>query len=304
MNGTENSKKARLTMAILALVVGLFLAFLSRMMFNAVQDKFLLFQSKGGTDFGPPAKAFGTILRLYYGSIWAGVVTVSGIALVSISYWLYQGKKWAWPFALFCLAIVPIGGLYNFLGALTTMGGFQLTIITWLIGLGAFWAMVLLHPNDKKTKTALFTVLTFVGMIGAQCGIFAIHWFLKTAYSTQAMATSMTEPSVQILRHAGPILGVVLILCYTSIPFIATRKDFGWLMAMLIGAGTLIAAFPVYLVRPSASLIPDVEASFFSNVFAEVSVLALVLVILLLIPYFRSALNGPMRMLSGNQPEK
>lgn len=303
MNSTKDSKKARLAMAILALVVGLYLAFLSRMLFNATLDYFLINQTAGATDWGPPMKEFGSQFRMYYGSMWAGAATVSGLALISISYWLYQGKKWAWPFALFCLGIVSIGGLYNFLGTIATIGEFPPAVITWLIGLVSFWTMLLLHPNDKRTKISLFTVLTLVGMIGAQCAITGVHWLLKTAYSPEAMLSALTEPTVQILRHSGPILFICLLLSYISVPFIAARKDYGWLMALLIGLAVPVASFPVYLIRPSASLIPDVEASFFSNVFAEMSVVGVVLVIVLLTPYFRKALNGPMPMLSGHQPE-
>jgi hypothetical protein len=271
--------------------VGLFLAFFARSLFNATQDHFLLTQTKGATDWGPPPMEFGSKLRLYYGSSWAGLVTIVGIALVGLAYWLYQGKKWAWPLALTCLAVVAIGGLYNFLGFFATLGGFPPSVITFFIGLVAFWAMLLLQPNERNTKIALFTVLTLMGMIGAQAGIFAMHGILKTF---PFMFESLTEPSVMILRHSGPVLGAVLILIVLSIPFVALRKDFGWLMAFVVGVGTVTAAFPVYLIRPSASLVAQGEATFFTNAFAEVSVLGFLLTIVLLLPFFRRHLNGPM----------
>ena len=304
MNSTNDPKKVRLTMAIIALVVGLYLAFISRGFYNATMDQYFAGVTQGGTTFGASKRHFGTAIRLFYGAYWASAATVVGIALVSVSYWLYQGKKWAWPFTVTILSVIPIGGLFSWLGPVANLQMFPNTILlTWLIGLGAFWAMVWLKPNDKKTKIAITTILTFLGMIGAQCGIFAIHWFLQTVHTPDAMMLAITDQSMKVIFTSSPVLTIVLLLVYACMPAIAMRKDYGWLMAMVAGLATVISAWPVFLHRNRASLVPEgfAQPSFLTDTFAEVATLGAIMVVLLLIKNIREPLNGP--DFSGNQIE-
>lgn len=297
MNDTIDPKKVRLTMALIALAVGIYLALISRGFYNATMDEYFAGVTKGGTTFGASKRHFGTAIRLFYGAYWASATTVVGIALVSVSYWLYQGKKWAWPLTVTILSFVPLGaGLFSWLGPVANLQMWPNTILlTWLIGLGAFYAIVWLKPNDKKTKIAIITILTFMGMIGAQCGIFAIHWFLQTLHSPDAMMLAITDPSMKIIFTSSPVLTFVMILVYASMPAIAMRKDYGWLMAMVAGWATVISAFPVYRLRNRASLVPEgfAQPSFLTDTFAEVGTLAVIMIVLLLIKNIREPLNGP-----------
>ncbi len=277
----KKHQTARTIMAIVAVVVGLYFVFLAPAQLDNTQFTLIWKQTKQGTTFGP-----GPLSRLYLGTLLRGAIIMAGLALIAIAYELYKGKKWARPFALTMLAVAPIGAFFVGLGYLENIGGFPPAWAVFIIGLLAFWAILLLEPNDKQTKIAQFVVITLVGMLGTQAFTLAPHTYRLMA---QDYGKAIKVPEVNILLHSGPIMLILIFLCWFAIPQLAEGKEKGWWMALISGLSIAVAGFPVHVLRPTASLVPEgtLAASPFTSTYFMAALQGVILVIILLIPYFK-----------------
>ena len=143
--------------------MGLYLVFIAPGLFDETMNKLILQQTKQATNM-----TAGPLSRLYVGSLYSGVEMLAGLTLISLSAALYAGKKWAWSLALLLLSIPTMANGYIGLGWLENLKKFPPAYITFFLSLFAFWAMLLLKENDKKTKNAMFWVFTLIGMLGTQ----------------------------------------------------------------------------------------------------------------------------------------
>ena len=91
------------TMAIIALLMGLFIVFVAPGLFDTTMDTLILKQTKQATKISA-----GPLSRFYVGSIYSGIEMLAGLALIAISFALYAGKKWAWSVAMLLLSIPAI----------------------------------------------------------------------------------------------------------------------------------------------------------------------------------------------------
>jgi uncharacterized membrane protein HdeD (DUF308 family) len=103
---------------------------------------------------------------------------------------------------------------------------------------------------------------------------------------------ALLDPSVSILLHAGPQMFIIIGLVLYAIWAIAERKESGWWVALTAGLLIAIASFPVHYLRPSASLVPadTLEATILTSAYWMAGAQGVILVVLLLIPFFKNRL--------------
>ncbi len=272
-------------MAGIVLIVGIFIVFVAPGLFDSTMDQLILKQSKQATNI-----TAGHLSRLYVGSIYSGVEMLVGLALIAISIALYASKKWAWPAAMVLLSIPAIANGYIGLGWLENLKKFPPAYITFFLSLIAFWAMLFLKENDKKTKNAMFWVFTLLGMLGAQ-GFMLFPHALRVILKSPADA--LLNPANSILRRTGPIMFLIVIFAALAIWKLAERKESGWYLALLTGLMMAIGAFPAHYARPLvASLAPKgtLAPSVFTSTYWMAGLQGIILVVLLLLPAFKTAL--------------
>ncbi len=283
MNTTSTSKTIRIIMTAIAFVTGLYFIFLAPDQIITTSDELMFRQTTQGTDWGA-----GPTSRLWVMLMWTGTLIMAGVTLVTISYALYQGKKWAWPVSLVALAIAPVGAFFAGLGWFEKFG-FPDAWIVFIVGLLAFWAMLLLQANSKRDRTVLFVIITLVGMIGSQAFTLFPHALRVIMQSSKA---AITDPSVMVLRDSGPVMFAVVFLSLASIYLLSQRKELGWWITLISAISIAVVSFPVHYLRPTASLVPrdTLEVSVFTSTYWMLGAQAVILVILLLIPYFKNVL--------------
>ena len=272
-------------MAAIALLMGLFIVFVAPGLFDTTMDQLIMKQSKQAT-----ALNAGHLSRFYVGSIYSGIEMLAGLALIAISVALYAGKKWAWPVAMLLLSIPAMVNGYIGLGWLENLKKFPPAYITFFLSLLAFWVMLFLKKNEGKTKTAMFFVFTLLGMLGAQ-GFMLFPHALRVILKSPADA--LLNPANAILRRTGPIMFLVVIFAALAIWKLAQRKESGWYMALLTGLMMVLGAFPAHYARPLvASLVPkeSLAPSIFTSTYWMAGAQGVILVVLLLIPFFKKNL--------------
>lgn len=178
---------------------------------------------------------------------------------------------------------------YVGLGWLENLKMFPPAYTTFFLSLIAFWAMLLLKENDGKTKISMFLVFTLLGMLGAQAFMLSPH---AVRVILKDPAAALLDPTAAILRHTGPLMFIVFIFSALAIWKLAQRKESGWYLALLSGLVMAIGAFPVHYLRPTASLVPadTLAPSVFTSAYWMAGAQGVILVILLLIPFFKDRL--------------
>lgn len=271
--------------AAIAAIAGLFLVFINPGLVDATVNKLLLELTENGT------VAMGSVpaLRMYVSSYWRGVEVVAGVALVVLALALYAGKKWAYPAAMAALASVPIGSFYMGLLFMVKTKSLPPAWIAFIICLLAFWAMIFLEKKEKPWT--YFVPLTLLGMIGTQAFAFAEHGLRGIFPDLNA---SVTDPAIGVLRLSGPVMAILVPLLLFAIHQISAGKEAGWWASLVVGISMAIAAFPVHFARPKASMaLPGTaEASIFTSTYFLGGALGVILVIVLLIPYFKAQFQG------------
>lgn len=281
----QNNRTTLGVIAAIALLMGLYLVFIAPGLFDETMNTLILKQTKQATNITP-----GPLSRLYVGSLYSGIEMLVGLTLILISTALYAGKKWAWPLAMLLLSIPTMANGYIGLGWLENLKKFPPAYITFFLSLFAFWVMLLLKENDKKTKNAMFWVFTLIGMLGTQ-GFMLFPHALRVILKDPAAA--LLDPAVAVLTRTGPLMFLVFIFAGLAIWKLAQRKESGWYLALLTGLMMIMGAFPAHYLRPLvASLVPaDTAApSIFTSTYWMAGAQGVILVVLLLIPYFKNAL--------------
>ncbi|MCB2160526.1 hypothetical protein KQH40_00400 [bacterium] len=281
----EGKPSTSTIMAVIALLLGLYLVFIAPGLFDTTMETLILKQTKDATQM-----TAGPLSRLYIGSFYSGIEMLVGLALVAISTALYTEKKWAWPLALVLISIPAMANGYIGLGWLENLKRFPPAYITFFLSLGLFWILLFLKENNKKTKNAMFWVFTLLGMLGAQGFMLfphAVRVILKDP------ASALKDPAVAVLLRTGPLMLLVLIFAGLAIWYLAHRKESGYYLALLTGLLMAAGAFPAHYLRPAvASLVPSdtFAPSIFTSTYWMAGAQGVILIILLLIPYFRKNL--------------
>lgn len=223
-------------------------------------------------------------LRMYLSSYWKGLVVFGGLILILLVFAMRRNEPWAFPSMVTILSLPSIGGFYISLAG-AVFFGVAAGFVPFVIGLIFFWAVVLIGFDSTKEKIIYFIVFTLLGMIGTDAFSFAEHGI--RGILAMPYAATATDPAQSILRFSGPIALLTLIAVLTAIYKLAARKPIGWYFAMLSGMGIITLGFPVDWLRPKDSFFIfglKLSTYFFGGV------LGLILVVILLLPYFKREL--------------
>jgi hypothetical protein len=223
-------------------------------------------------------------LRMYISSYWRGLEVFGGLFLLLVVYALYRREKWAYPTMVTIMALAPIGGFYiSLAGAVffKEAAGFM----PFGIGLVAFWAVVAIGQDNIKNIIVYLVVLTLLGMIGTDAFSFAEHGI--RGILDMPYAATATDPAQAILRYGGPIALYTVIAVFFAIYKLAAKSPAGWWFAVQAGLGIMAVGFPIDWLRHKDSfLIFGLSLS----TYLIGALLGLVLVVLLLLPWFKNVL--------------
>ncbi len=294
MNNVSTNRKIQ---AGIALAVSVFLIFINPGLVTRTVNMFLKGLTKGATMPMNPIAS----LRLHVSFGWLGITVIAGIVLLLVAYAFLKDKKWAFPLALVSLATLPVGSFYvsSFAGYMVRKGAFAPSFTAFIVGLVAFWALIVLEKQGKDLWPT-FVPLTLLGMFGTQTFAFAEHG-LRGLYQGGKTASIM-DPTIGILRYSQPIMVIVLITIFIAIYNLAARKEAGWWFSMVAGLGMAVAAFPVHFARPKASFsVAGADAfakgakvvgagtpSMFTSVYFLGGLLGTIFIIVMLVPYFKN----------------
>ncbi len=281
----------------IAAIVGIFLIFINPGLVTGTVNMFLKGMTKGAT---MPMNAVAS-LRSTVTFGWLAVTVLAGmILLFAVVYGFLKNKKWAFPMALLSLYTLPIGSFYvsSFAGFMIRKKAYAPSFTAFIVGLVAFLLIIILEKKGKE-MWALITPLTLLGMIGTQAFAFSEHGL--RGYYMGGKTAAILDPSIGVLRFSQPLMMLVVIMLLLAVYNIAKQKEIGWWYGLFAGITMTFTTWTVHFLRPKASfsvagkaafkagkkVVGAAEPSVFTSVYFLGGLLALVLVIVLLIPFFR-----------------
>ncbi len=271
----ETSQKNRNIMSILAIVIGLVMAYIIPFMTQTSLERVLIYLTAHIED-GFPAFSSGLPLFDFFYSVWQAVIFAAGAALIIISQEIKKGKEWTFPLAMTLFALPSIGGFFMFLPYVSWVPGFPLPMVISFIGLSGYWAFIFLKKGTKIQHWAQFGALTFIGML-------ATHAFTIGIGAQRTMATRPGYPMYPgftwwLFRWAGEVNWVAVIFLFMSIPLLAMGKRKGWWFAIVPSITILMINVPTQFFRTKT-------LDYFYG-----SILAIGVLIFTMLPYFKKHL--------------
>ncbi len=267
---------ARKTMAILAVVVGLFVTFVGPFLIQSSLDA-IMEKVASLIPTQPQFTLTGVLLPIAFITL-RGIEVVAGIALMLIAYPLWKGEKWAWPVALSCLSLPTMFGVITTLPYIVQFGKPSSAGLILLIGLVAYWTVLLLKKGDRTTKIARFFTFTMLGVVPGHLIVMVNHGI--KGLIDRPDKPMFTDPMITIYGFEAPLNFIALVMCIIAIPLLASRshKLTGWWLGLIAGVTVIIANYPTHFVRMQTS-------DFF-----VAGTLGVLLVISLLIPVLKERL--------------
>lgn len=242
----ETSQKNRTIMSVIAIVIGLVMAYIIPFLVQTSLERVLIHLT-AHIEKGFPAFSSGLPLFDIFYSAWRALIFAGGAALVIISQEIKKGSEWTYPLALSLFALPSIGGFFMFLPYVSWVPGFPLPMVIAFIGLTGFWSFIFLHHGTKIQKWTRFAALTFIGML-------TTHAFTIGIGAQRTMATRPGFPMYPdftwwLFRWAGEVNWVAVIFLFMSIPLLAMGKRRGWWMAVLAACTILMINVPTQFIR-------------------------------------------------------
>jgi len=271
----ETSQKNRAIMSVIAIVIGLTMAYIIPFLVQTSLTRVLANLTEH-INAGNPAFSSGIKLFDFFYPVWRAVIFVAGAALIIISQEIRKGAEWTYPLAITLYALPAIGGMFMFLPYVSWVPGFPLPIVISGIGLAGFWSFILLRQTEKAVKWARFGALTFIGML-------TTHAFTIGVGAQRTMWTRPGYPFYKdftwwLFNWVGEVNWVAAVLLFLSIPLLAIGKRKGWWLAII---GTI------------AILMIDIPTQFFRTKTLDYlygSLLAIGVLIFTLVPFFKQHL--------------
>jgi hypothetical protein len=270
------SKAARRAMAILAIIYGLFGAYvvpvLAGITFNRLVQKLLRLMVED-----PHYNLAPKMLTIWFTGM-LGITFVASIILIATAYPLWKGKSWAWPVALSCISLPTIFAVIEILPYVVHMGKPPLTMISLLVGLAVYLTFVLLRKGKGIEKAARFVVFTLLGVVAGHINVLTMHGFKGVLDWPQSPLFSALQEAIYAVE--APANFIAMGLCIIAIPLLAAGKKRGWWLALFAGSVVIAVNYPTHFIRM-------VTSDFFMA-----GTLGLALVVSLIVPPFRKALLG------------
>ncbi len=287
----------RTILALVAVAMGLFLMFVAPFKtldtlnpcLKALREVWQVAEPDGVWDTPVP------ILTVTF-HVWMALFVFAGAALVVIAKDIYAGKPWARPLALALLALPAIGGLSFVIpwmvlvvrqpgGGKNAAAGMAPAMTIMLLGLIAYFVMLLLEQGDVKTKIAQVVVFGWLGITAGMVYMNAQH---GVRYFMHNPSAPYFDPrySHPELFLGGYVLYASTALFIVAIGLLAARHPAGWYAGVTAALMTAVVMFLVFIDRQQAGASGASE-------WLRGALLSLVLLALLLIPWFKARVLGP-----------
>ena len=242
----ETSQRNRTIMSVIAIVIGLVMAYGIPFLVQTALDR-VLFHLSAHVNAGNPTFASGLKLFDLFYPIWRAIIFVAGVALIIISQQIRKGAEWTYPLAMALFALPAIGGMFMFLPYVSFVPGFPLPMVISLFGLIGYWSFILLRKADRAVKWTRFAALTFIGMLSTHAFTIGIG----------AQRTMMTRPGYPFYKDlswwmfnwVGEVNWVAFILLFLSIPLLCVGKRKGWWYVVTAAIAILMINIPTQFVR-------------------------------------------------------
>jgi len=220
-----------------------------------------------------------TWLVSFFYPFWGTLSVLAGITILFVAKPLYNGELWARGVSLFCLSFPAIGGAYmivpwmNFVG--TKYGGFPPAVLTMMIGLIPYFAILLMDKGDLKQKIVDFLVFMAIG-VAASYSFANGHAAFRVLYGHPKRPIFAEGIAITYFGWIG--LWVAWWLLTAAIYKLAMRKESGWYLMLIGGSITTVVGLAVATVRYAT-------VDYWVN-----GLLGLACVVLALIPLFKERL--------------
>jgi hypothetical protein len=243
------TKRARITMTVVAVVFGIFAAFvipiLAGITFNTLVEKLLRLVVDD-----PHFQQAPKMLTIWFTAM-LGITFVAGAGLLVLAYPLSKGKPWAWGMALSFISLPTIFAVIEILPFVVHIGRPPPTVIALLLGLTAYIIMLFSKKGDGKTKTARFFIFVLLGVLAGHINVLTMHGFKGILDWPNSPLFSALEHAVYAIESPANIIAMVLAI--VSIPLLALEKKSGWWTAMIAGATVTLVNYPTHFIRLKTS---------------------------------------------------
>ena len=271
----ETPQKNRTIMSVLAIVIGLLMAYLIPFLVQTSLERVLV-NLMAHIDAGNPAFTSGLALFDFFYPIWRAVIFVAGAALIIISGEIKKGTEWAYPLAISLFALPAIGGMFMFLPYVSWVDGFPLPLIISAIGLSGYFSFIFLRKAALAEKFTRFGALTFLGMLATHA--FTIGIGAQRTMWTRPMHPLYKDFTWWLFNWVGEANWVAVLLIFGSIPLLALGKKKGWWFAVIGSIAILMINVPTQFIRTK------------TLDYLYGALLALGVLVFTLVPYFKNHL--------------
>lgn len=242
----ETPQKNRTIMAVIAVVIGLMMAylipFLTQTSLERVLTNLIAHIEAGNPTFTSGLKLFD----LFY-PVWRAVIFVAGAALIVISGEIRKGKEWTYALAVTLFALPSVGGMFMFLPYISFVDGFPLPLTISAIGLVGYFSFILLRKADLPVKLTRLGALAFLGMLSTHA--FTIGIGAQRTMATRPMYPLYKDFTWWLFNWAGEANWVAVILIFSAIPLLALGRKKGWWFAVTGSIAILMINVPTQFIR-------------------------------------------------------
>lgn len=242
----ETPQKNRTIMSVIAVVIGLLMAYLIPFLVQTSLERVLV-NLMAHIDAGNPAFSSGLKLFDFFYPVWRAVIFVAGAALIIISGEIRKGTEWTYPLAITLFALPSVGGMFMFLPYVSFVDGFPLPMTISMIGLVGYFSFILLRKAELPVKLTRLGALTFLGMLST-------HAFTIGIGAQRTMWTRPGHPlypdfSWWLFNWVGEANWVAVILIFSAIPLLALGRKKGWWFAVTGSIAILMINVPTQFIR-------------------------------------------------------
>ncbi len=242
----ETPQKNRTIMAVIAVVIGLLMAYLIPFLTQISLERVLV-NLMAHIDAGNPTFSSGLPLFDFFYPIWRAVIFVAGAALIVISGEIKKGTEWTYPLAISLFALPAIGGMFMFLPYISWVDGFPLPLSIAVIGLTGYFSFIFLRKAELAEKLTRFGALTFLGMLATHA--FTIGIGAQRTMWTRPMHPLYKDFSWWLFNWVGEANWVAVLLIFGAIPLLALGKKKGWWLAVTGSIAILMINVPTQFIR-------------------------------------------------------
>lgn len=242
----ETPQKNRTVMSVIAVVIGLLMAYLIPFLVQTSLERVLV-NLMAHIEAGHPTFSSGLKLFDFFYPVWRAFIFVAGAALIIISGEIKKGTEWSYPLAVTLFALPSVGGMFMFLPYVSFVDGFPLPMTISMIGLVGYFSFILLRKADLPVKLTRLGALTFLGMLST-------HAFTIGIGAQRTMWTRPGHPlypdfSWWLFNWVGEANWVAVILIFSAIPLLAVGKKKGWWFAVTGAIAILMINIPTQFIR-------------------------------------------------------